>query len=388
MGLYVIAVIPLLVWAWLLTARGGFWRVPRRAAPAPARPGAPEPKVVALIPARNEATLIGAAVSSLARQTFAGLLHLVVIDDESSDGTADAATAAACACGASARLTVIRGTALPQGWTGKLWALSQGVAAAANFEPDYLLFTDADIEHAPGNLESLVADAEAHHRDLVSSMARLSTATVAERLLIPAFVFFFFMLYPPAWVAAAQRRTAAAAGGCILIRPQALTRIGGLESIRSCIIDDCALARAVKASGGRLSLAATHDVRSLRAYASFTAIGALISRCAFAQLRHSYLALIGTLLGLFVTFLLAPALLFLGDPVAAGLGAAALLLMGLAYLPMVRFYDLSWPWCLCLPLTMLFYLAAVLHSVAEYARGRGGHWKGRPQDPGGLKGTE
>lgn len=380
MGLYVIAVIPVLVWAWLLSARGGFWRVLTRPEPAPARYGAPAPKVVVLIPARNEAALISASVTSLARQTFAGVVHLVVIDDESSDGTADAARAAARACGASARVTVIHGSALPKGWTGKLWALSQGVAAAARFDPDYLLLTDADIEHAPGSLELLVADAETHHRDLVSRMATLSTATVAERLLIPAFVFFFFMLYPPAWVAAPERRTAAAAGGCILIRPQALARVGGLESIRSCIIDDCALARAVKRSGGRLSLAPACDVRSLRAYASFPAIGAMISRSAFAQLRHSYLALFGTLLGLFLTFLLPPALLFLGDPVAAGLGTAALLLMALAYLPMVRFYGLSTPWCLCLPLTMLFYVAAVLHSVAQYTRGRGGHWKGRPQD--------
>jgi hopene-associated glycosyltransferase HpnB len=379
--LYAIAVIPVLVWAWLLAARGGFWRVPTSAEPAPARHGAPAPQVVALIPARNEATLIGAPVSSLARQTFAGLVHLIVIDDQSSDGTADAARTAAHGCGASARLTVLRGTELPHGWTGKLWALSQGVAAAARFDPDYLLFTDADIEHAAGSLESLVAEAETHQLDLVSRMARLSTTTVAERLLVPAFVFFFFMLYPPAWVGSSRRRTAAAAGGCILIRPQALARIGGLECIRSCIIDDCALARAVKRSGGRLSLAATRDVRSLRAYASFTAIGAMIARCAFAQLRHSYLALIGTLLGLFLTFLLAPALLFVGSPVAVGLGAAALLLMGLAYLPMVRFYDLSSPWCLCLPLTILFYLAALLYSVAEYTRGRGGHWKGRLQDP-------
>ncbi len=380
MGLYVIAVIPVLVWTWLLTARGGFWRVSTRHDPAAAQHAAPAPRVVVLIPARNEATLIGAAVTSLARQTFGGLLHLVVIDDGSSDGTADAATAAARACGAAASLTVMRGTALPGGWTGKLWALSQGIAAAARFDPDYLLFTDADIEHAPGSLESLVADAEAHQRDLVSRMARLSTAAVAERLLIPAFVFFFFMLYPPAWVAAPQRRTAAAAGGCILIRPQALARIGGLESIRSCIIDDCALALAVKRSGGRLSLAPTRDVRSLRAYASFTAIGAMIARSAFAQLRHSYLALIGTLLALFLTFVLPLALLFVGDPLAAGLGAAALLLMAFAYLPMVRFYRLSPPWCLCLPLTVLFYVAAMLYSVAEYTRGRGGHWKGRAQD--------
>lgn len=380
LGLYVIAVIPVLVWAWLLTARGGFWRVATRSPARPAPPRPPARRVVVLVPARNEAALIGAAIASLAQQSFNGVIHLILIDDESSDGTADAAAAAARACGASARLSVIRGTSLPPGWTGKLWALAQGIAAAARFDPDYLLFTDADIEHDPHSLESLVADAEANQRDLVSRMVRLSTATAAERLLIPAFVFFFFMLYPPAWVAAPGRRTAAAAGGCILIRPQALARIGGLEAIRSGIIDDCALARAVKGSGGRLSLELARDIRSLRVYGSFAAIGAMISRSAFAQLRHSYLALAGTLLGLFLTFLLPPALLCCGDPLAACLGAAVLLLMSLAYLPMVRFYGLPSPWCLCLPLIVLFYVAAVLHSVAQYTRGRGGQWKGRAQD--------
>jgi hopene-associated glycosyltransferase HpnB len=380
LGLYAIAGIPVLIWAYLLAARGAFWRVAACSDP-PRPPPAPHArKVVVLIPARNEAALIGAALTSLAQQTFNGLIHLVVIDDESSDGTADAAAAAARACGACARLTVVRGASVPRGWTGKLWALSQGVAAAAPFGPDYLLLTDADIEHGPHSIESLVAEAEAHQRDLVSRMVRLSTATAAERLLIPAFVFFFFMLYPPAWVAAHGRRTAAAAGGCILIRPQALARIGGLEAIRSCIIDDCALARAVKQSGGRLSLELTRDARSLRAYSSSAAIGAMISRSAFAQLGHSYLALIGTLLGLFLTYLLPAVLLFLGDPLAASMGAAALLLMSVAYLPMVRFYDLSSPWCLCLPLIVLFYVGAVLHSAAQYARGRGGRWKGRAQD--------
>jgi hopene-associated glycosyltransferase HpnB len=379
-GLYVIASIPVIIWASLLVARGGFWRVTTDSVRSPWPPAPPARRVIVVIPARNEAAVIGTAVTSLLQQSFAGPIHLIVIDDESSDGTADAALAAARSCEASARLTVIRGASLPHGWTGKLWALAQGVVAAARFEPDFLLFTDADIEHGGGSVESLVAEAEAGQRDLVSRMVRLSTATLAERLLIPAFVFFFFMLYPPAWVAAPGRRTAAAAGGCILIRPQALARIGGLEVIRSSIIDDCALARAVKASGGRLSLELTRDARSLRIYGSFASIGTMISRCAFAQLRHSYLALLGTLLGLFVTYLLAPLLLVLGNPVAAALGVAALLLMSLAYLPMVRFHGLATLWCVCLPLIVLFYAAAVLHSVAQYAQGKGGQWKGRVQD--------
>jgi hopene-associated glycosyltransferase HpnB len=375
--LVVIAAVPLLVWLYLLLARGGFWRPAMRVAPLPPPPPR---KVVALIPARNEASVIGTAVGSLAQQTFTGTLDLIVIDDNSTDGTAAAADAAARNAGASCRLSVIQGAALPPGWTGKLWALSQGVSAAVRCAPDYLLFTDADVEHGPHSVESLVAEAEGHDRDLVSRMVRLSTAAAPERLLIPAFVFFFFKLYPPGWVASPGRKTAAAAGGCILIRPQALERIGGLQSIRSSIIDDCALARTVKASGGRLSLALTRDACSLREYPSFEAIGSLISRTAFAQLGHSYLALAGTLVGMALTYLLAPALILVGDPVAAPIGAATLLLMSLCYLPMIRFYRLSPLWCLCLPLIALFYMGAVIHSAVQYGRGRGGRWKGRVQD--------
>jgi hopene-associated glycosyltransferase HpnB len=373
----VIAALPLLVWAYLLLGRGGFWRVAARAAPLPS----PPPRtVIVLIPARNEAPVIGRAVASLAHQTFNGCLHLIVIDDASTDGTAAAAEAAAHTAGISPHLSVIQGAPLPHGWTGKLWALSQGVAAAARYAADYLLFTDADIEHGPGSVESLVADAEAHGRDLVSRMVQLSTSAAPERLLIPAFVFFFFKLYPPAWVASPLRRTAAAAGGCILIRPQALERIGGLQSIRSSIIDDCALARSVKASGGGLSLELTRCARSLRQYPSFVEIQSLISRTAFAQLGHSYLALAATMFGMFLTYLLPAALILLGNTGAARLGAAALLLMSLCYLPMIRFYGLFPLWCLCLPLIALFYMSAVVQSAVQYARGRGGPWKGRVQD--------
>jgi hopene-associated glycosyltransferase HpnB len=319
-------------------------------------------------------------VASLARQSFDGVIHLIVIDDDSTDGTAEAALAAARAAGAQARFTLLRGTALPGGWTGKLWALSQGVAAAAEFDADYFLFTDADTCHGAMSVASLVADAQAHDRDLVSRMVKLSTATAAERLLIPAFVFFFFKLYPPAWIAAPGHKLAAAAGGCILIRPAALARIGGVQAIRSHIIDDCALARAVKDSGGRISLELTRDTRSLRSYASAREIGAMISRTAFAQLRHSYLLLAATLVGLFLTYLLPAGLLLTGYPPLVYWGLGALLLMSLCYLPMVRFYGLSPLWSLCLPAIALFYAGAVIHSAVQYARGSGGKWKGRVQD--------
>ena len=378
MSLYGIAVIPVLIWVYLLIGRGQFWRVAARRAAILPPPAAR--RVAVVIPARNEAAVIGTTVASLVRQSFDGVIHLIVIDDDSTDGTAEVASAAARAAGALPRLTLLRSAALPVGWTGKLWALSQGVAAAAELNADYFLFTDADTCHGPTSVASLVADAEAHDRDLVSRMVRLSTATAAERLLIPAFVFFFFKLYPPAWIAAPERKLAAAAGGCILIRPQALARAGGLQAIRSQIIDDCALARAVKDCGGRISLELTKETRSLRSYASATEIGAMISRTAFAQLRHSYLLLAATLLGLLFTYLLPAGLLLVADPPLVYWGLTALLLMSLCYLPTVRFYSLSPLWSLCLPLIALFYAGAVIHSAVQYARGSGGKWKGRAQD--------
>ncbi len=360
-------------------ARGGFWRL----APyivARANPPASPRRVVIVIPARNEAADIGAAVASLGSQSFAGFMHLIVVDDASTDGTAEAAIAAAASCRLKGQLTVIRGSALPRGWTGKLWALAQGIEAAARFVPDYLLFTDADIRHGPGSLDALVGRAERDDRDLVSHMVRLSTATTAERLFIPAFVFFFFKLYPPRWIAAPAVRTAGAAGGCVLIRPQVLQRMGGIEAIRSQIIDDCALARAVKRAGGRIWLGLAPETRSLRVYRSASEIGAMISRTAFSQLGHSYLLLLATVLGLLCTYVAPVALLFTGSPVSRGLGALAWALMSLCYLPMVRFYGLRSWWCLCLPLIAVFYLGSVLHSAVQYARGRGGKWKGRLQD--------
>jgi hopene-associated glycosyltransferase HpnB len=378
MYLYGIAATPVLIWVYLLLARGQFWRVARERTIAP--PAGAARCVVALIPARNEAQVIGTAVASLARQQFNGVIHLMVIDDGSTDGTAEAAFAAARDAGVLARFELLRSAPLPSGWTGKLWALSQGVAAAGELGADYLLFSDADTCHAQTSVATLIAEAEAHERDLVSHMVKLSSVTAAERLLIPAFVFFFFKLYPPAWVADPGRRLAAAAGGCVLLRPQALARAGGLQRIRANIIDDCALAQLIKDCGGRISLALTAETRSLRTYRSASEIGAMISRTAFAQLRHSYLLLAATLLGLFLTYLLPPALLVVGGVPLGALGVAALLLMSLCYLPMVRFYGLSPLWSLCLPLIAIFYGGAVIHSAVQYARGGGGRWKGRVQD--------
>ncbi len=375
----ILAALPLLIWVYLLAARGGFWRVSRSLPPRLPEEG-PAKKVVAVIPARNEAAVIGEAVESLLKQRFPGSIQIVVVDDGSSDDTAAAAAAAAARLEAASSLRVIHGAALPQGWTGKLWAMAQGAAVAAELRPDYLLFTDADIHHDPESLGGLVANAEANGRDLVSYMVRLSTATVAERCLIPAFVFFFFMLYPPAWIASPRSRTAGAAGGCMLIRPASLERIGGLRTIRSEIIDDCALASAVKAAGGSLWLGLTRSARSIRPYGSFADIGRMISRTAFNQLRHSYALLTATLAGLLLVYCLPPLLLFSGKLALAALGIASWVLMSAAYRPMVRFYGLSSLWSLGLPAVACFYAGATLHSAIQYRRGRGGRWKDRVQD--------
>jgi hopene-associated glycosyltransferase HpnB len=373
------AALPLIAWFYLLLARAGFWRVSAVSMPTDPSPETPV-HVVAVIPARDEVLTIGDTVASLLRQDFVGSMHVVLVDDGSVDGTARAASEAAASVGASERLRILAGSPLPAGWTGKLWAMSQGVAAAASMNPDYLLLTDADIHHEPGNIGALVAAARAYDCDLVSSMVKLSVATIAERCLIPAFVFFFFLLYPPGLVASARSGTAAAAGGCMLVRPKALIRIGGLQSIRSELIDDCALAHAIKESGGAIRLGLTRTAHSTRRYGSFAEVGRMISRSAFYQLHHSWWLLAATLLGLGLTYLLPLMLLFSGDPVSIALGAAAWLLMSIAYRPMVRFYRLSPLWSLCLPAIALFYAGATLHSALQYLLRRGGQWKGRVQD--------
>lgn len=377
------AALSLAIWIYLLCLRGGFWRV-KLNLPAPSALASADSvagkAVVAVIPARDEADVIGEAVASLLGQEFGGSLRVIVVDDDSSDGTAAVARDAAARLGATGRLTVLAAGTLPPGWSGKVWAMSRGANAAVALDPDFILFTDADILHAPRNVAALVEAAEAGRRDLVSYMVRLSTANFAERRLIPAFVFFFFKLYPPAWIASPHSRVAGAAGGCMLIRPAALARAGGLAAIRSEIIDDCALARAVKRSGGSVSLGLTRNARSARPYGSFAEIGRMISRTAFNQLRHSYLLLAGTLLGLVLTYLLPPLLVLCGAPAARGLAFGAWTLMSLAYLPMIRFYGQSVFWCVNLPLVAAFYAGATLDSAIRYRRGSGGQWKGRVQD--------
>jgi hopene-associated glycosyltransferase HpnB len=259
--------------------------------------------------------------------------------------------------------------------------VQQGIARARKEQPDFFLLTDADIEHAPASIATLAGIAESGGYDLASYMVKLYCQSLAERMLVPAFVFFFFKIYPPAWIADPQRKTAGAAGGCILLRPQALDRAGGIEAIRNEIIDDCALALRVKSSGGRVWLGLTELAASIRPYGTFIEIGRMISRSAFNQLHHSILMLLLAMLGLTVTYLTPPLLLLSGQLLAMVLGAVAWLLMIVAYIPILRFYRLNPVWAFLLPLVAVFYMGATLHSAFKFWTGRGGEWKGRIQDP-------
>jgi hopene-associated glycosyltransferase HpnB len=374
-----LALLALAVWLYLLLGRGGFWLARERDdRDNPVEP--PRwPSVVAVVPARNEADVIARSIGSLLRQDYPGRFRVVLVDDGSDDGTTAAALAAAKDM-TSDRLTILPGSGLPKGWTGKLWALAQGIRHAGGFDPapDYLLLTDADIGHAADNLRSLVTRAERSGYVLTSLMAALSSANRAERFLIPAFVFFFQMLYPFAWVARRDRATAAAAGGCMLVKRQALEQAGGIAAIRSEIIDDCALARRLKQQGPTW-LGLTRRAQSLRPYDGLAEVGRMVSRSAYAQLRYSPLLLVGTLAGMALTYWLPPLLALAGEGLARWLGLAAWLAMALAFQPMLGFYRASPLWGLALPVIATAYMVFTLQSAFEYWSGRGGMWKGRAQ---------
>jgi hopene-associated glycosyltransferase HpnB len=373
-------VLVLSIWLYILLFRGRFWLVRDESRGGPELECAP--RVLAIVPARNEAATVAPAIASLAAQSYPGDFRIMLVDDRSTDDTAALARSAA----PSERLMVISAAPLPRGWTGKLWALSEGVRRSASTliqldaapadPPDYYLFTDADIVHPPGALRSLIARAEADRYDVVSYMVTLACRSTAERALIPAFVFFFFLLYPPAWIRDPHYATAGAAGGCILIRRDALESIGGLARIRGEWIDDCALAAAVKRNGGRVWLGLSDEARSIRDYATFGEIGRMISRTAFTELNHSIVLLGGALAGLTLTYLVPPALALAGSLT----GVAAWLLMCVAYFPILRFYRRSPLWAPLLPLIAAFYMGATIHSAIGYWRGTEGSWKGRVHD--------
>jgi hopene-associated glycosyltransferase HpnB len=368
----------LAIWLYLLLGRGGFW-LGRERNDAIGGQG-PWPAITAVIPARDEAECVGETVVSLLRQDYAGEFHVVLVDDQSRDGTAEVARAAAAALGAIDRLTVLSGRALPAGWTGKLWAQSQGVEAAeaAPRPPELILLTDADIVYAPGELAQLAARAHAGGYVFTSLMAKLRCESFAERMFVPAFIFFFQMLYPFAWANDPRRSTAAAAGGCMLVRREKLRAAGGMASIRSALIDDCALAKELKAQGP-IWIGLTDGVRSVRAYPEVEDIRRMVSRTAYAQLRYSPLLLAGTILGLAITYLAPVLLTVFATGLAKILGIAAWLLMALAFQPILRFYRVSPLWGLALPAIAATYMAFTLDSAYQHARGRGGMWKGRAQ---------
>jgi hopene-associated glycosyltransferase HpnB len=370
----------LAAWLYLLLARGGFWRADiREEADVPHDP-AEWPSVIAVVPARNEADVIANSLSSLLNQDNSEPLKVFLVDDQSDDGTKDAARTAAEEVGASDRLTILNGELLPQGWTGKLWAMKQGVAQASSLAepPRYLLLTDADIAYEPDVIRRLVARAEAGSLMLTSLMVKLRCESLAERALIPAFVFFFQMLYPFAWTNRRGSTMAAAAGGCMLVRRDALEAAGGIEAIRSSLIDDCALGRIMK-KRGPIWLGLTESVHSLRPYPGLGDIRRMVSRSAYDQLNYSPLLLAGTVAGMLLTYLLPPLFAIFGAGVAQAIGALTWGLMSLAFLPIVRFYRLSPFWAAALPVIATLYMVFTLDSAVQHWRGRGGLWKGRVQ---------
>jgi hopene-associated glycosyltransferase HpnB len=373
-----LGVASLLVWLCMLVGRGRFWRSNLFEAVRPDdnlfRQGE-WPRVTAIMPARDEAEVVGQAVASLAGQDYPGPLAILVVDDRSSDGTASAARRAS-----EERVTVLIGESPPTGWTGKVWAMAQGVAAAelAPEPPEYLLFVDADIVLEASVLRRLVGLAKKKDAALASLMVKLRCESLAERCLVPAFVFFFQMLYPFSWVENPGRSTAAAAGGCMLVRRQSLAESGGLEALRGALIDDCALAALIKRQG-RIWLGLTQDALSLRAYPAFADFGRMVARSAFAQLRFSTLRLIVVMAAMGLVFLAPPLLVVFSRGAPQVFAAAAWIIMAFVFAPTLRLYGRPVLSGLALPAIAAAYMLFTVQSAGEYWTGRGGLWKGRVQ---------
>ncbi|MBD2770897.1 glycosyltransferase [Iningainema tapete] len=390
-------ILSLTIWVGLLLFWGRFWLADQQLEETETKLEE-FPAVCAVIPARNEADLLPITMRSLLLQDYPGSFSVLLVDDHSTDGTAQVALNTAQTLKKDQQLHILTAQPLPSGWTGKLWAINQGIhavetrhvetrhvetrhVASLQQTPEYFLLTDADIEHDVGNLRRLVAKAVQDDLDLVSVMVRLRCESFWEKLLIPAFVFFFQKLYPFPWVNNPNNKTAAAAGGCILIRREALTRIGGIQVVRQALIDDCALAEAVKKSKGRIWLGLSSLTRSLRPYPSLGTIWDMVARTAYTQLNYSPLLLLGTLFGMTLIYLVPPvgaiAGSLTGNWLVAATGLSAWLLMTLAYFPTIRFYKCSPLWAFCLPAIALLYTLMTLDSALRHWQGRGGAWKGR-----------
>jgi len=377
--LFYLAILVLAAWGALLALRGDFWRADQRLVEGEFQPDR-WPTVAVVVPARNEADVIEESLLSIAAQQYEGTVRIFLVNDRSDDDTARLARKVP-------GVTVIGGSNAPPGWTGKMWAVSQGVAAVedTNIAPEYVWLTDADIAHHPGELASLVAGSEHAGLDLNSLMVRLRIESLWDVLLIPAFVFFFQKLYPFPWVNDPARKTAAAAGGSMLVRQSALARIGGIEAIADELIDDCALAQRIKSSGGRIRLALATDTRSIRAYGSLGETWQMVARTAFHQLNYSVVALLGTLIGMAFLYLGPPVIMvwsaFVGEWPAMTAAFAAWFTMGWAFAPTIYRYGLS-PWYgFTLPFAGLLYTLMTVDSARRHWMGKGGTWKGRTHRP-------
>jgi hopene-associated glycosyltransferase HpnB len=367
-----LAALSLLIWLYLVLLHGRFWQ----AGPVlPVRTALSGPPVTAVVPARDEAPVIEATLRSLLAQDYTGPFRVILVDDGSSDGTGAIARRLG-----DPRLTVLTGAPRPASWSGKLWAVAQGVREAGRAE--LILLTDADIVHEKAHVSTLVAQAQQRQLDLVSEMVALACDSIAERVLVPPFVFFFQLLYPFAWVNAPGRRTAAAAGGTILVRRAALQRIGGIDSVRGALIDDVALAAAVK-RGGPIWLGHATLARSVRPYPHIGDIWRMISRTAYVQLRFSPLLLLGTVAAMALTWLVPPVAALFAAGSARWCGAAAWVLLAACYLPTLRRFGRSPAWAPFLPLVAAFYTAATIGSAANHHLGRGVAWKGRAYQEAG-----
>ena len=373
--------ISLITWLFLLLFWGQFWRVNHQLETNKSVIEKPLPKVCVIVPARNEANFIPISLRSLLLQDYTGNFTIFLVDDQSSDGTANFAQGVAYALDKTDKLQIVSSESLPTGWTGKLWAMAQGVEKASELTPDYFLLTDADIQHDLSNLRRLVAKAESQNLDLVSIMVRLRCQSFWEQLLIPAFVFFFQKLYPFSWVNNPKKTTAAAAGGCILIHRESLNRIGGLQIIRQALIDDCSLAKAIKSNHGKIWLGLSTSTISLRPYDSLKTIWDMVARSAYTQLNYSPVLLVGSLSGMTLVYLLPPIGIILG--VLLGnwtitlVSFTAYLLMTFAYLPIIRFYKCPAIFAFSLPIIAFLYTLMTVDSALRHWQGRGGEWKGR-----------
>jgi hopene-associated glycosyltransferase HpnB len=384
-----ILLISLLIWLYLILFRGRFWLSDQKLE-ALSPPLSSYPRVRAIIPARDEADVLPLSLPSLLNQDYPGDFSIVLVDDQSRDGTAKVAEEIARKLDRSAQLTILSGQALPSGWTGKLWAMKQGITyTTEHCLTDYFLFTDADIEHDRGNITALVTKAVQEHQALVSLMVALRCESFWEKFLIPAFVFFFEKLYPFPSVNNPNSKIAAAAGGCILIRRDILEKIGGIDILKNALIDDCSLAIAIKnylrthpeIPERSIWLGLSETTRSLRPYPDLATIWNMVARTAFTQLNYSSFLLLGTILGMFITYLAAPVGLvigvLLGNREIVAISTLIWLLMALSYRPTLKLYRLSPARAFTLPLIALFYSLMTVDSALRYWRGQGGAWKGR-----------